>query len=181
MDRTNPLQTSLQFYFGSWIFGFVSTLLIAFCANTIWKIPLEHVVDVQLSVSFSLLLLFAGIYVLIAVIMLVTGNFLAAVIWLLAVALLSLSAYAPVLAFSLFGWMTGQVAAENSALLPLFYRAEALVTAPVAQTAHIVLSGVSVDTLINWTERGLQIISIIIAVASLVSAGKARAAAAANA
>lgn len=175
MDNSRPFQQALQFYFGSWIFGFVMTLVCAFCANTIWKIPLPQIVDVQLSVSFSILMLCGGIYLLVAVISLLTGHILAAIIWVFSVLFLSLSAYAPVLAFQLFGWITGQDPAAGSQLLEVFRQAETVVTLPIAQASQIVFTGQSLDALMNWAERGLQLASIIIAIGTLVSRRRDRA------
>jgi hypothetical protein len=150
-----------------WIFAFVSNLLITLIPNAIWKVPLFHVVNVQLSISFTILFVGSFIFVmslLFSNVLPFFGKLAAIVTFIL---LMWLNAYAPVLAFKLYAALGGIDLGSKSLMLNHFNAVETLLYSPLANAVSNV-GNIPIDQAFFGIERGASFLSSVLGIFGFV-------------
>jgi hypothetical protein len=167
MQQQFSLQQAFQVFAGFWIFSFLTTLLFAWMSNGIWKVPLNYVVDTQLSVMFSIVVFLLGLYAIIGVLLLVGRQFGLALGLIFGSVIGVTITYAPVLGFQLYAWIAHIDLADTSSMLNFFNARVQDVSAYFATAISGVSSGAEFDKWLGIGERVLQILSIGSAVIAL--------------
>jgi|GEM_PF-6993707 len=174
MDSEKPLRALFKIFARLWVSNFFIAISAAVFANALWKVPLADVIDVQLSIYFSVIGIILAVYAVIIVGALITQHWAVALGIAFAGILMALSAYAPVLGYKLYAFIPGVEFAGSSRLLNLFESVELFVSQSIAGVFVGVGDYFDFDVTLKVVERALSVMSIGAAVLTYFGTNKPR-------
>ncbi len=184
-----PAVTALSAFGRYWIIALLAAIVSAIAANMFIGVPLGMVVDVLLAVMLVALVLAEGYLAVRGVGLLISGQLPGAMVWLGAMVIYLLLVFPPVLAFDGYAYFTGQEISGASHLYDSLNGAIAAVLKVPAQiiSAVLVVALNAGSAYVNyvarasgWLEIGANVLSILVALRSLLARRREHRAAAAH-